>query len=382
VSPPLLAGLPSLSSLISDAVGFGANQFLSGLASAVGGAAHWLLDQLGQAMTDTTADGLASGWFQGRFEVMVRLGGTCLGAFLLAAAIQALLRQEPRLLVRALGVQFPLAGLLTFSAVALVRLFETAVDAMCSAVGGGMAGAATGYLGQLATDATSFLSGNGLPVFLSFFLALVAVVGALMLWIELMVRSVAVDAATLFLPLALVAMVWPGAAHVARRLVEVLVALILSKFVIVALLSLGSAAVAAQTGVSSLLMGMGLLLLASLSPFTLLKLLPLVEVGAIAHLEGMPHRNAVGAIRSTWSLANTVAAPLTTSGMSAGIFPAGGGLGGTGPGGPAGDRAARSRAADDSPDLPAIGPEHLYAGPLPNLGLPPGAEGSDGAEDE
>ena len=48
------------------------------------------------------------------------------------------------------------------------------------------------------------------------------------------------------LPLAFAALVWPARRIWAIRAVEVLVALILSKFVIVAVLSLGGAALGAQ----------------------------------------------------------------------------------------------------------------------------------------
>ena len=74
---------------------------------------------------------------------------------------------------------------------------------------------------------------------------------------------------------------WPAISHWCRRLVETVVALVLSKFVIVAVLSLAVGALGAGDGsVSAGSAGGALLLLAAFAPFTLLRLVPMVEVGA------------------------------------------------------------------------------------------------------
>ncbi len=69
-----------------------------------------------------------------------------------------------------------------------------------------------------------------------------------------------------------------------------LVALILSKFVIVAALTLGLAAMASGTSADDAVAGGAILLIAGFAPFTLLRLAPIVESAAIAHLEGMSRR--------------------------------------------------------------------------------------------
>jgi hypothetical protein len=139
------------------------------------------------------------------------------------------------------------------------------------------------------------------PPFVLLVVALLVVLGALALWVELLIRSAAVYVAVLFLPLALGSLVWPAISHWCRRVVDALAALILSKFVIVAILSLAVGALASGTGsgsssatggggVSTVLAGAALLLLAAFSPYTLLRLVPLAEAGAISHLEGLRHR--------------------------------------------------------------------------------------------
>ncbi|HWW54076.1 MAG TPA: hypothetical protein VNY84_09910, partial [Acidimicrobiales bacterium] len=107
---------------------------------------------------------------------------------------------------------------------------------------------------------------------------------------ELLMRTAAVYVAVLFLPIVLAGLVWPATLRWARRLVELLAVLILSKFVIVAVLSLAASALAdgvEHGGLAALLSGASLLLLAAFAPYTLLRLVPFVEAGAANHLEGV-----------------------------------------------------------------------------------------------
>ena len=146
------------------------------------------------------------------------------------------------------------------------------------------------------------------PSIASFVLLLVALliaVAAFVLWLELLIRAAAVYVAVLFLPLALATLVWPAVSHWCRRLVETLAALILSKFVIVATLSLAAGALASGTagsgghgsGFSSVLAGGALLLMATFVPFAILRMIPAVEAGAVAHLDGLRERGTAAMTR-------------------------------------------------------------------------------------
>ena len=86
-------------------------------------------------------------------------------------------------------------------------------------------------------------------------------------------------------------MVWPARRIWAARAVELLVALILSKFAIVAVLGLGGAALghAFIPGIGSFLAGTTLVLLAAFSPWAMLRLLPLHELAGAAAGGLRPH---------------------------------------------------------------------------------------------
>ncbi len=181
----------------------------------------------------------------------------------------------------------------------------------------------------------------GAPSFVVFLGAIAVVVGAVMVWIELLIRSAAVYVAVLFLPMALASLAWPAIAHWCRRLVDTLVALILSKFVIVAVLSLAAGALAAGTGsaptgassggggFASVLGGAALLLLAAFAPWALFRLLPFVESGAVGHLEGLGARARGRSVAPLKGLA-TVAMRASVAGSLGGAVGAIGTVGGAG----------------------------------------------------
>ena len=109
----------------------------------------------------------------------------------------------------------------------------------------------------------------------------------MVLWIELLMREAAVYVIVLMLPLAFAGMVWPARRVWAIRAVELLVALVMSKFAIVAVLSLGGAALASGTSVAghsvtAALAGVVLLIMGAFTPWALLRLLPLAEVASSA----------------------------------------------------------------------------------------------------
>ena len=95
-------------------------------------------------------------------------------------------------------------------------------------------------------------------------------------------REAAVYVVVLMLPLAFAALVWPARRTWAIRAVELLVALILSKFAIVAVLSLGGLALghSVHTSLGGMLTGIVLLMLGAFTPWAMLRLLPLAEVAS------------------------------------------------------------------------------------------------------
>ncbi|MHB1536797.1 MAG: hypothetical protein ACYC1D_19750, partial [Acidimicrobiales bacterium] len=229
---------------------------------------------------------LTGSWFASKEHLMVLMAGLVMMPLLLAATIGAVLHQDLGRLARTWGVALPAAVLCAAGGVALTGLALRVSDALCQLVVSQSGTDVVDAFGRLGIAGA--VSGN--PEVVGAMVAVLLLLGGVLLWLELLMRAAAIYVAVFFLPLALSAMVWPPTARVAKRMIELLCALILSKFVVVATLALGAGAVGRGNGVNSVVTGGAILLLAAFAPFALLRLIPIVEIAAIGHLEGLSHR--------------------------------------------------------------------------------------------
>ena len=263
-----------------------ASAVLVALSSALESAAAWLVGHIVALIAKPPTVQLNAPWFLNRADVMVQLAGFVVVPLLLAATIGPVLRQDLRRLARVWGVGLPVGVLAGLLGVQLTQLALSATDALCDAI----LGRTTDSLGGGLRALTSATVIPGVPELVADVISLLLIVGAVMLWLELVVRATAIYVAVFFMPLALACCVWPATMSIAKRTVELLAALILSKFVIVATLTLGVAAIRGAPAPDNAVIGAAILLLAGFAPFCLLRLAPIVEAGAIAHLEGMSRR--------------------------------------------------------------------------------------------
>jgi len=290
----------------------GFESVLAGMSQWVASGAEWLLGQIGAVLTSTTTVDLGATWFRTHYGQMTALAGVIILPLVLVSTLQAVFRQNPGQLVRTFLVQLPLALLLGVVAIQIVILSLAATDAMSSAVAGGNGADVTHLLTGVTTGLTEATANPTIAGFVLLLVGLVVAVAAFALWLELLIRAAAVYVAVLFLPLALTTLVWPAVSHWCRRLIETLAALILSKFVIVATLSLAAGAVSSGTagsgahgsGFSAVLAGGALLLIATFVPFAILRLIPAVEAGAVGHLEGLRQRGTAAVMRPARSAAS------------------------------------------------------------------------------
>lgn len=274
-------------------VTYAAGSAVDAMTSWVTDTAKWILGGVVNFIEDSTSPTLDAGWFTERYEFMVGLGALVLVPMLLIAAIRAVVTQDLGQLVRSFFVYLPVAILATFAAVTITQALLGITDAMSSAVAKNIAGDVSEIFDSVASALSKSAGVNpNMPSFAVFFGALLLVLGAFFVWLELLIRSAAVTVAVFFLPMVLAGLVWPAAMRWTKRLVEILLALILSKFVVVAVMSLATAALAdpGGGGFGTVMGGAALMLMAAFSPFALLKLMPMVEGAAIEHLGGMGRR--------------------------------------------------------------------------------------------
>lgn len=379
-------------------LGFTVGHLLAALSGWIDAGAAWLLGQVGHGLGASTSVDLGAGWFLRNYRSMAAVAAVTVLPFLLCAAIQAVVTQRAGLLVRSALVHLPVALLLSGVAVQIVAMGLAVTDAMSSAVSSGTGVPIAASMQDLERATGSLgAAGSQVPGFAVVLIAVLVALGAVMLWLELLVREAAVYVTVLFLPLALAGLVWPATAHWCRRLVDSLVAVVLSKFVIVSVLTLAMGAVGsvgAPDGFAAVLAGVALLVLATCMPLVLLHLVPLAADGAMSGLEEVRHRAARVAVAVPRSAASIALGQAGAASLGA-VAP------GTGlehpvgvPGAPGGEHAAPgwaatgmvpqpgapTTAAQASSSLPGSSPSG--SGPAATaVGTPPGGtpQGGDGA---
>ncbi|HVT42224.1 MAG TPA: hypothetical protein VHD39_04510 [Acidimicrobiales bacterium] len=283
----------------------GFESVLSGISQWVASGAEWLLGQIGDVLVATTTIDVGASWFRTHYGQMTALAGVVILPLLLLSTLQAILRQNPGQLLRTFLLQLPLALLLGAVAIQVVIMSLSVTDEMSDAIAGGTGGDVSHLLSGVTTGLVEASADPTIASFVLLLISLLIAVAAFVLWLELLIRAAAVYVAVLFLPLALVTLVWPAVSHWTRRLVETLAALILSKFFIVATLSLAAGAISSGTagtgshgaGFSAVLAGGALLLMATFVPFAILRMIPAIEAGAVSHLDGLRARGT-SAMRS------------------------------------------------------------------------------------
>jgi hypothetical protein len=261
---------------------------LRSFTAAVASAGKWFLEKVGGLIQGTTSpDVVNADWFASQYRVMLALAVVIALPILLVSVAQSIVRADGMQAIRSAFVFLPLAAILSAVGPAMAQMLINISDWMSAALGGNASADAQKFM----TDAGATLASLGAgtvnpaaPVFGVLLGALIVTLGALSIWLELLLRAAAIYISVLFLPLALAAMIWPAGWRWCRRLIEFLIAIIFAKVFIVAIINLAAAGLA-RGGLGDkfegVLAGGALLLMAAFTPVALLKLIPLAEAAVV-----------------------------------------------------------------------------------------------------
>jgi hypothetical protein len=330
------AALPG-EGLVADKMGDLASNTFSGAAN---GMVQWVVDSV-QYFTGGVVHflGTASNpqidsvWFSGPsspYASVRAIALTLLLGFFLLGTLSGVIKGDVGGMLRRMIGALPaaLAGMALAPQVVAKLLDLT--DALSASVLSNSGGDALEFLVKFGAAINVGSGGFGVLI-----LALLAILSALLLWIELLLRSALVYFLVALSPLAFATMVWPSAKGVTRRLMELLIGAIFSKLVICVALAVGTAALgsaghaagsdagvgtAIAAGIGNLVTGTTLLVLASWSPFLLMKMMPIVETAVVAQGVSRGPMRAASRGVSTMSSLGTVA---RVAGASAGGAAAG-----------------------------------------------------------
>lgn len=266
----------------------------------------------------------------GFFPALTPIRRTVLGmstALVLALFFLAILRSlaagEPGAIVRAALVDVPAALFSTVVSVTVAWILIRVVDQGSLAVTGDVAGAMGRFSAALST--ADALSGAGL---LGIIFGLLFVIGAILVWLQLLVRSAMLYILIVLAPLGFATRAHPATRSIARRTVEMGIALILSKFAIAVAFGVGAAAIDSSNGVArgesvdltGMMTGAAIMLLAAFMPWVIWKAIPVVEAAAVT----------AGVERAPAHAATTAASLGVAVGVGAGRLAGSGAAGGAG----------------------------------------------------
>jgi hypothetical protein len=262
----------------------------------VADSAQWFLTKVVAFIDTSTSPDLDAEWFRERYDLMVGIALFVLLPTLLLAAVRSLLAQDLRQLLRCFWLYLPAAVLGTFLAIQLTQTLLLLTDDLSRAVSANVADDTTRIfegVGKTVSVAAG-AGGPAIPSFAIFIAALFLIIAGFFVWLELLVRSAAVTISVFFLPLIFAGAVWPNTGtRIARRVFETLFALIVSKFVIVGVFSLATAALADPDsgGFGTVMGAAALMAMAAFAPFAICKLIPVIEASAAGHMEALRYRH-------------------------------------------------------------------------------------------
>jgi hypothetical protein len=392
--------------VVDKVKGFAGDVATEGFELVIGGLTAWVIDAVVWVVggvfnffLDVTDPNVQADWFvasDGPYGTTAAIGATLLVGFVLAGITQGALNGDVGGMLRQIGLQLPLSvigmvGIVTFVQ-ALVRLTDALSSGILDRFGHNVAEFST-VISSLAV-----LAGGPASAFVVFLLGLIAVIAGIILVAELVIRSALVYIVVALAPLVFAAQLWPALRGIGRKLLELVVALIVSKLVMAVALAVAASAMVgvgsggevtalpapetvAEDPGGSVTQAVGILLaavaafgVAAFSPLLIAKLMPLTEAALVAQgVRGGPMRAAQQGMslgyyaRAGGGRLSQVAgggqAGMAASGAGAGTAPAGaaarggGAAGGAAAGaGPVGAAAAAAgtaaRAAQRTSDRP------------------------------
>lgn len=309
--------------IIDKVTGFVGGAATAGFEAIIGGLTAWVVDAVVWIVggvfnffLDSTDPNVQADWFltgDGPYATTVSIGASLLLLFVLAGIIQGTLSGDVGGMLRRIALELPVSIIGMIGLVTITQLLIRLTDALS----GQVLDSFQDDISEFGTVVASLdrLSGGQSSAFVVFVLGLVTVLAGLVLVAELVVRSALIYIVVALAPLVFATRLWPVTKGASRKLLDLLVALILSKLVIaIALAVAAAAAVGAGSGGEvtalptpevfaedpggSVTQAVGILLTAAaafgvsaFSPLLIARLLPMTEAAVVAHgIKGGPVR--------------------------------------------------------------------------------------------
>jgi type IV secretion system protein TrbL len=245
------------------------------LAQSMAGAAKYMFMSIWQVIDSTTYVDVTGGEYTKVYNILFGIAVIVMLGFFMLQVIGGMIRREPAALSRAaLGLAKSILG--SFVALTLLATALEVTDQICI----GVVNAAGTNMDEMG-DKVALLAGGlgtlnvaapGAAAILTIFLAGLAIAGAFIVWISLLVRKALLLIAIVFAPIALAGSSWDHTRAWVSRWATFVLAMILSKVVLVVIFLLATAQVSAPIdsdlrSVSQPISGVVLMLMAGFAPY-------------------------------------------------------------------------------------------------------------------
>jgi hypothetical protein len=276
--------------------------------------ANWFLERLEELVTAPTRPDLSVGWWVEKYNLMLALAAVVAAATLILALIDDAAKGSSEGLARAVLADVPVAGLVGGVGPLVIQYLVDLADWLNGRLLQDLGADSAKTLSSSAEWFAAFSSTTGspaTPAVAALIAALITILAAFVIFLELMLRANAIYLIAALIPVLYAVRIWPAAKTVVRRTTEVLVAVVFVQPVVGLAVAMGAAASARLDGVGdssfqefgAAIAGATMLLLAALSPWAFIALLPALE-SAISH--GRGQRDAVrGGLRTGLQTAYT-----------------------------------------------------------------------------
>lgn len=313
---PIGWAIDKVTGFVGGAATAGFEAMIGGLTAWVVDAVVWVVGGVFNFFLDSTDPNVQADWFitgNGPYATTVSIGASLLLLFVLAGIIQGTLSGDVGGMLRRIALELPVSILGMIGLVTITQILIRLTDALSGQVLDNFQDDISEFGSVVATLAT--LQGQHASALVVFILGLVTVLAGLVLVAELVVRAALIYIVVALAPLVFATRLWPATKGASRKLLDLLVALILSKLVIAVALSVAAAAavgsgsggevtalptpeVFAEDPGGSVTQAVGILLTAAaafgvsaFSPLLIARLLPLTEAAVVAQgVKGGPVR--------------------------------------------------------------------------------------------
>jgi len=247
------------------------------------GSVQWMLDAAGTVLTRASDPATVIHAASTEFPTLVVLAAPLMLVGLMVSTLAALRHGDAEGLWRLyLGVA-PACVAAIAIARPLAALILRAVDQLSSSAALSVAA----HESRLAKELLALPSAT--PGFGLLLLGLAVVIGCVLLWCELVLRTVVLAVLLVLVPVIVPLATFPSVRRIGWRLAETFLAVAASKFFIVVVLVLGLNELTGDSA-TQIITGAVTLLLATATPFVVLRVIPFVEQSALHQMEGLRHR--------------------------------------------------------------------------------------------